>query len=92
MKFILTRWNINVDSVNIFLIIRKCDKLLKKYYKYFQIFYCALPNVCEKFTLFAILKVFNFPCKDAGMFPRFSIKKRLYKATQVVEPLELYVV
>ena len=86
MKFILTRCNIYEDSVNVFLIIRKCANLLKKYFQYFELFYCALPNVCEKFSLFAILKLFNFPCKDTGMFPRFSIKKRPYKGTQAVEP------
>ena len=91
MKFILTRWNIYEDLVNIFLIIGKCDSLLKKYYKYFELFYCALSKVCEKFTLFPILHLFYFLCKDTGMFPRFSKIKRLYEANQVVEPFGLYV-
>ena len=53
--------------------------------------HCALPKVCEKFNLFSILQLFYFLCKGTGMFPRFSIKKRLYEANQVAEPFGFYV-
>ena len=58
MKFILTRWKIYVDSVNIFLIIRKCDILLKNITNTLNYFIALCQTLAKSLPFFQYYKFF----------------------------------